>query len=139
MRPQDPYRHDEDAAGPQGSDPGQQLDGDQPEDWMPEGPPDEPVAADDYGTTGQEQRGGEPLDGRLAREEPETSVDPLRPRGPDEPWDGYTEPRISAGRLITDDQGARPDTEATEVAEDLGSDDGRFAAEEQAVRVEPES
>jgi hypothetical protein len=34
-------------------------------------PGDAPVAADDYGTTAGEQIQGEPLDGRLSREEPE--------------------------------------------------------------------
>lgn len=34
-------------------------------------PGDRPVAVDDYGTTAEEQRQGEPLDGRLDREEPD--------------------------------------------------------------------
>jgi len=34
-------------------------------------PGDAPAAADDYGTTAGEQIQGEPLDGRLSREEPE--------------------------------------------------------------------
>ena len=34
-------------------------------------PGDEPAAVDDFGTTADEQREGEPLDGRLDREEPE--------------------------------------------------------------------
>ena len=38
-------------------------------------PRDEPVAADDYGTTVAEQRERESLDERLAREEPDVSPD----------------------------------------------------------------
>lgn len=34
-------------------------------------PPDEPVASDDYGTTGAEQEWDEPLEERVAREEPD--------------------------------------------------------------------
>jgi hypothetical protein len=143
MRPQEPYPNDGGDAGPQGSATEhhleQQLDGDQMEDLLPEGPPDEPVAVEDYGMTAREQRSGEPLDERLAREEPEVSVDPLRPRDADEPWDGYVELRVSAGRLVAEDEGAHSDTEADEVARDIGGDDGRFGAEEQAVRIEPEA
>ncbi|MEW6475499.1 MAG: hypothetical protein AB1679_24860 [Actinomycetota bacterium] len=45
-------------------------------------PADEPVAADDWGTTVREERSGEPLDIRLTRENPDRpdSVDePVRP------------------------------------------------------------
>jgi len=144
MRPHDrqqgPHRTGEGAIGPQAhaleQHVEQQLDGDQPEDWMPDGPPDRPVAADDYGTTAGEQHAGEPLDTRLAREEPDAVVDSLRPRSPDKPWDGYGPLRETAGRLITGDQGIPPDIEAEQIAEDLGRDDGRFTAEEQAVRIE---
>jgi hypothetical protein len=43
-------------------------------------PPDRedgPLALDEYGTTEEEQRLGEPLDDRLAREEPEQSTEPV--------------------------------------------------------------
>jgi hypothetical protein len=45
-------------------------------------PPDRedgPLALDDYGTTAEEQRVGEPLEERLAREEPDAPVDPDDP------------------------------------------------------------
>lgn len=40
-------------------------------------PPDEPIAVDDYGTTGAEQEWDEPLEERLAREEPDEAGAPL--------------------------------------------------------------
>jgi hypothetical protein len=41
-----------------------------------EPPHDYPLGAEDFGTTPAEQHDGESLDGRLAREEPESSVRP---------------------------------------------------------------
>lgn len=41
-------------------------------------PADEPQAVDEYGTTSEETRAGEPLAGKLSREEP--------PVTPDQPW-----------------------------------------------------
>jgi uncharacterized protein DUF5709 len=87
-------------------------------------PGDEPVALDDFGTTAEEQREGESLDGRLAREEPD------RPPGEESP---------RAGRLVQQDEGVRDDTESEEVATDVGADSGGFSAEEDAVRVEDET
>jgi Family of unknown function (DUF5709) len=88
-------------------------------------PGDEPVAVDDFGTTVEEQREGEPLEGRLRREQPD--------RSPGE------EPPPRAGRLVQDDEGVRDDTESDEVATDVGADAGGFSAEEAAVRVEDET
>src|SRR4051794_28364238 len=70
-------------------------------------PGDEPVAVDEYGTTADEQASGEPLDVRLAREEPEEAVDPIQPRDPDESWDAAgdaagTDP-MGVGRLVAAD------------------------------------
>ena len=87
-------------------------------------PGDDPVAVDDFGTTAEEQREGESLDGRLSREEPEPALGPAG-----------EEPR-RAGRLVQDDEGVRDDTESEEVATDVGSDAGGFSAEESAIRIE---
>lgn len=87
-------------------------------------PGDEPMAVDDYGTTAEEQREGESLDGRLRREEPETGTH-------------ETDPAL-AGRLVQQDEGVRDDTESEEVATDVGPDTGGFTAEESAMHVEDE-
>jgi hypothetical protein len=92
-------------------------------------PGEEPMALDEHGTTAEEQREGEPLDGRLSREEPDPAL------GPDPGEAGAPE---RAGRLIQEDEGARPDTEKDAVAGDAGPDTGGFSAEEEAVRVEDE-
>lgn len=89
-------------------------------------PGDEPMAVDDYGTTAEEQREGESLDGRLRREEPDVGA-----AGAGE------EPRRS-GRLVQEDEGVRDDTESEEIAQDVGPDTGGFTAEESAMRVEDE-
>ncbi|WP_067491392.1 DUF5709 domain-containing protein [Actinomadura hibisca] len=88
-------------------------------------PGDEPVALDDFGTTAEEVREGEGLDGRLAREEPERPL----------PGD---EPARPAGRLVEEDEGVRTDTEKDAVASDVGPDGGGYSAEERAMRVEDE-
>jgi hypothetical protein len=90
-------------------------------------PGDEPVAVDDYGTTETEQREGEPLDGRLRREEPDPALDV-------DPGEGGTS--SAAGRLVGKDEGVRDDTEKDAVADDVGYDTGGFTAEEDAVRIE---
>jgi hypothetical protein len=87
-------------------------------------PGDEPMAVDDYGTTAEERREGESLDGRLRREEPETGTP-------------ETDPAL-AGRLVQPDEGVRDDTESEETATDVGPDTGGFTAEESAVHVEDE-
>ncbi|MBA9005162.1 MULTISPECIES: DUF5709 domain-containing protein [Thermomonospora] len=87
-------------------------------------PGDEPVAVEEYGTTAEEQSAGESLDRKLSRETPEP---------------GTEEPDVSepAGRIVEEDQGARPDTEKDAVAEDVGGDFGGYTAEEDAMRIEP--
>jgi hypothetical protein len=100
-------------------------------------PADRWHGANRFGTTAAEQRAGEPLDLRLAEEEPD--VDPYA--GADTYSDvdsdedeltrrGYDrEPR--AGRLVADDD--RGDVDA--VAADVGIDGGAASAEEAAVHV----
>lgn len=92
-------------------------------------PGDEPAAVDDFGTTAEEQRRGESLDGRLRREEPETTA------GEDAEEQPAARP---AGRIVEADEGARPDTEKDAVAYEAGPDAGGFSAEEAAMRVEDE-
>jgi hypothetical protein len=89
-------------------------------------PGDEPVAVEDFGTTAEEAREGESLEGRLSREEPDVGAR------------GATEVPRGAGRLVQQDEGVRDDTESEEVAEDVGPDSGGFTAEEAAIRVERE-
>jgi hypothetical protein len=89
-------------------------------------PGDQPMVLDDYGTTAEEQREGESLDGRLSREEPESGVADVVPSEP------------TAGRLVQEDEGVRDDTESEEIAQDVGPDTGGFTAEEAAMHVEDE-
>ena len=83
-------------------------------------PRDEPRAAEETGTTAEEQREGETLDERLAREQEE---------GP-----GLRE---DAGTLVEDGDGS-VDEEKDFVADDAPAPEGR-TAEEAALRVEPEA
>jgi hypothetical protein len=116
-------------------------------------PADEPVAVNDYGTTAAEQRRGEPLDARLAREEPDTApaypADQLEDADQDavapHPDSGVSSfERIGAdpetqgqvGRLVEPDEGAHPDTEADAVASDAGVAGGGPSAEERAMHEE---
>ncbi|MEU6041886.1 DUF5709 domain-containing protein [Actinomadura sp. NPDC047616] len=88
-------------------------------------PGDRPMALDEFGMTEEEMRAGEPLDMRLAREEPDI------PEVPDEPY-------RPAGRIVEEDEGARTDTEKDAVAYDAGDDGGGYTAEERAMRIEDE-
>jgi hypothetical protein len=88
-------------------------------------PRDVPVASFDHGTTAEEQRRGEPLDGRLARELPDATVP-------------YPDDDL-VGRLVEEDEGARADLTRETVAFDVGADSGGFSAEEAAMHLEPET
>jgi hypothetical protein len=100
-----------------------------------------------FGTTAGEQQGGESLDALLAEEEPDTPADLDNedpedfagdPDAADEDLDGLLlddGPDPRAGRLVADDEGAHPDTEADLVAHDTGIDGGAASAEEAAVHV----
>ncbi|MFC7729434.1 DUF5709 domain-containing protein [Actinomadura keratinilytica] len=83
------------------------------------------MALDEYGTTEEEMHEGEPLDTRLAREEPDVT------EVPDEPY-------RPAGRIVEEDEGVRTDTEKDAVARDVGDDGGGFTAEERAMHIEDE-
>jgi hypothetical protein len=127
-------------------------------------PPDRddgPLAMDEYGTTANEQRRGEPLDLRLAREEPDVSPDAVgyvadpgadRARAEDVPVDPQPDSPVSmydrnepglplsarVGRLVAPDEGAHEDTEKDEIARDAGAAGGGASAEELAMRPVPD-
>jgi hypothetical protein len=87
-----------------------------------EPPHDYPVAVEEFGTTAEEQRHGEPLELRLSRELPDV-----------EPY-----PAERPGRLVAPDAGLGPDREKDLVATDVGADLGGLTAEEAAMHLEPE-
>lgn len=84
-------------------------------------PRDEPRAVEEAGTTAAEQREGESMDERLAREE-EDEVSGLREE---------------VGTLVEEGSGLE-DAEKDEVAEDAPAPEGQ-SAEEAAVRIEEEA
>jgi hypothetical protein len=105
-----------------------------------EPPHDAPYVSDEFGTTAAEMHDGEPLDGRIAREEPDVITlvdqDADESEGSDTPHsDGAGQ---GVGRLVESDEGARSDTEAEMVATDVGTDLGGYSAEESAMHLEPE-
>jgi hypothetical protein len=111
-------------------------------------PQDRPWASDDWGTTALEEEEGESLDGRLARERPDSAD------GDDDEGDGLgdvlgTDGELRddevgdqrAGRLSETDAGSEsgPDDEADLEAFDEGIDGGAASAEEAAVHVVPDA
>lgn len=94
-------------------------------------PVDRPVAVNDFGTTAEEVRAGEPLDGRLARELPDPALDVEVPYLSEAEGIGDA----PAGRIIELDEGAREDTVKENVAIDVGRDDGMRSAEEAAMHT----
>jgi hypothetical protein len=87
-------------------------------------PEDEPQAVEEHGTTAEEQREGETLDERLAREEEEKDQ-------------GGPRLREAAGTLAEEGSGLT-DAEKDEVGEQAEAVEG-LTAEEEALRVEPEA
>jgi hypothetical protein len=118
-------------------DPSESLTGDNTEDPPPQagGPPDagysppdrEPHHLRDARTTGDGGE-GKTLDEKLREEEPDVTESDVR--------DAYADPR--AGRLVAPDEGAHPDEESDEIAEDVGRAGYAFSGEEAAVHVEDE-
>jgi hypothetical protein len=102
---------------------------------------DQPLGVEDYGTTAAEEAAGEPLDVRLTREEPEL-LERAATTGADESEDADqpypVDPEERVGRIVESDEGARADDEASTVADDVGTDQGGFSAEERAMHVERE-
>lgn len=136
--PSDPFEDE----GQASAEPGlasKRITGD-PQDDMPVAG-ERPLGVEEYGTTAREESLGEPLDGRLAREEPdllETAPPVVSDReGIDNPYPADREEQV--GRIVETDEGAREDTEADAVAFDVGTDEGGFTAEERAMHIEPEA
>lgn len=96
-----------------------------------EPPHDTAFAVEDFGTTSREVHDGEPLTGRLAREEPDVLS------AVDTPADESVGETV--GRLVEPDEGARGDVDAEMVATDVGPDLGGQSAEESAMHVEHEA
>jgi len=119
---------------------GQDVVGDAGSAYGEEPPHDVALAADDFGTTAEEEHDGEPLDARLAREEPDVlaavDTDADESEGADTPFDERAGQGV--GRLVEPDEGAHTDAEADLVASDVGTDLGGYTAEESAMHLEPE-
>jgi Family of unknown function (DUF5709) len=110
-------------------------------------PRDTPIASTDWGTTDREEEAGESLDGRLARELPDSATDDED----DEGGDGLGDIRGTDGELRDDEVGdlrsgrlseggdGYGDTEAELWAEDEGVDGAAASAEEAAVHVVPDT
>jgi hypothetical protein len=111
-------------------------------------PPERWSAGVRFGDTATEQSEGESLDQLLAEEEPDPVLDFDDDDDEDEDLedddagdedvdglllDDGPDPR--AGRLVAEDEGARPDAEEDLVARDVGIDAGGATAEEAAVHV----
>ena len=102
-----------------------------------------------FGLTPDEEREGEPLDERLAQEEPEVDADTSGTGGSAGPGNGELSADgesdgellddevggVRAGRLVDPDQGAGTDREKDLVGTDVGIDGGAASAEEAAVHV----
>ena len=109
-------------------------------------PRDDALVVCDFGTTGWEERSGEPLDIYLAREEPdaEPPVDeaptaneefPLPQYAEDDGWSTGSARDPFAGRLVAGDEGAHETVIAEEVAWVAAEDTGGYSAEEAAMHV----
>jgi hypothetical protein len=92
-------------------------------------PADRPQAIDRFGTTAAEQRAGESLDYKLAREEPNADSPVSMYDIPGEPGD----PGAPIGRLVEPDEGVREDDEKDMLAFDAGAAGGGPTAEEAAM------
>ncbi|MFC8228981.1 DUF5709 domain-containing protein [Streptomyces sp. NPDC057287] len=102
-------------------------------------PPEKPLGVSKYGTTGEEQREGESLDGRLAQEVPE--ADPLTDGADDEPEDNGPEEDDAgderAGRVAAaDEEPGSPVRNNRVLGRDVGIDGGAASAEEAAVHIQ---
>lgn len=94
-------------------------------------PNERPVAVDDFGTTANEQRDGESLEGRVQRELPDPALDVEVPYVSEA--EGYGD--APAGRLVEPDEGARTDDVKENIATDVGRDEGMRSAEEAAMHT----
>jgi hypothetical protein len=108
-----------------------------PQEEMPV-PAERPVAVNDFGTTAEEERTDEPLDRRLAREEPEQRAAGNADESPDADQPYPEDPDERVGRIVETDEGARSDEETDAVAHSVGTDKGGFSAEERAMHAVPD-
>ncbi len=142
-----PEYADDDSTADERADSTREADGRSPA-ALPAEREDGPMALEEFGTTAEEQRRGEPLAGRLIREEPDPAPLPVGPELTDEapvppnsdsPVSSYeragADPRTGGrvGRLVQPDQGGREDTESDEIAVDAGTSGGGASAEEAAM------
>jgi hypothetical protein len=130
-----------------GDDQSEALDSDKVGD---EYPPDEPVASEDYGITGAEQRHDEPLEERVRREEPdrpeagETGEDArvVQPVAPDVPGEEL-EPSAAEIEAVEDPdvRDRPPDDQLTgdETTRDTVNERVSPPAEETALHVDEDS
>jgi hypothetical protein len=91
-------------------------------------PPDREPAALRYGVTADEEGRGESLEDKLAEEEPDLDDDAV-----DEDF-SYDSADAVAGRLVSPDEGFKPDREADEIGAEGGW--GGESAEEEAIHIE---
>lgn len=129
------------------------------DDSPPPLPADRPQAVDDFGVTAAEQRAGEPMEQRLAREEPERGEQHSGSAGrlADEVVTEQTEAQAGRdaevigvdegigeggadlpGRIVEPDEGARGDAEKDAIAAEAGEAGGGQAAEEAAMYEVPD-
>jgi len=94
-------------------------------------PSERPVAVNEFGTTTNEQRDGEPHDLRLSREVPDPAMEVEVPYLSEAEGLGDA----PAGRIVDTDEGARTDDVKENVAFDVGRDDGQRSAEEAAMHT----
>lgn len=121
-----PETADHDSTADPDQDTARAVDGPDPATLPPERG-DLPLGVEEFGTTAEEQRAGESLDRRLAREEPDT---------PGAGRDDRSDPTV-AGELVEPDEGAHPDAEPDAVAEERGG--LTISAEELAIHELPET
>jgi hypothetical protein len=116
-------------------DSGDTLDGPPGDDPLDRGviPPEHWTAASRFGTTADEESGGESLDQLLAEEEPDLTEDEA-----EWPEDADDDPDQRSGRLIAPDGGHHPRRQARLLAHDVGLDGGGATAEEAAMHITDE-
>jgi len=99
-------------------------------------PPDKWSPAERYGTTLREAQSPQPLDSRLAEEEPDARDAEPDPGDPSPTR--FLPPAERSGRLVADDEGSHDTSEPRTLARDVGIDGGAAGAEEAAVHVVPD-
>ncbi|TIC88487.1 hypothetical protein E8D34_06150 [Nocardioides sp. GY 10113] len=120
-------------------DPGDTLEDDDVTDELERGfsPPERYSAAQRYGNTPWEAEHAQPLDDRLAQEDPEPDPYADEDEDVDEQLSDY-DPEVGdarAGRLVDPDYGSGEDRESELFGEDVGIDGAAASAEEAAVHV----